>query len=228
MSSVLRWSGSLRLVHWGFAVPFLGLLATGFLLGVPELRGIPFMGSKLVREIHLTFAVLLVVLPALAASWDGYRSAARVGRDALAFDRTDAAWVTAWPRRALGRGARDTAVGRFNAGQKVNAWLVLALSTGLAVSGSVIAPEAGRPVPQAIRITAYEFHVLLAVATIPLVAGHVFLAVLFPPTRPSLRGILFGRVPTRWARAHHRAWLDEVLRTERSSPEPRGSRGSLD
>ncbi len=49
---------------------------------------------------------------------------------------------------------------------------------------------------------------LLAFAIIPLIAGHLFLALLFRPTRPSLRGALLGTVSADWARRHHARWLN--------------------
>lgn len=201
---VERWSLPMRLAHWGFALAFLGLLGSGLALGQPSLRGIPFLGSKLVREIHLTSAVLLFLLPALAASWDGYREIRRQWAAARWLGARDWRWLAALPRRAVGRGSLPPQ-GRFNAGQKLNVYAVLLLVAGLAATGLVIAPEAGRPVPQAVRGLVYELHVLLAWATLPLVVGHVFLAALFPPTRPALRGMLAGGVRADWAVEHHGA-----------------------
>lgn len=201
---VERWSLPMRLVHWGFALAFLGLLGSGLALGQPSLRGIPLLGSKLVREIHLTCAVLLFLLPALAASWDGYREIRRQWAAARWLGARDWRWLLALPLRAVRRGPLPPR-GRFNAGQKLNVYAVLVLVAGLAGTGLVIAPEAGRPVPQAVRGLVYEVHVLLAWATIPLVVGHVFLAALFPPTRPALRGMWSGKVRAAWAAEHHGA-----------------------
>ena len=47
--------------------------------------------------------------------------------------------------------------------------------------------------------------------SIVLVAGHLYLAVIHPATRESLRGITTGSVRTSWARQHHRKWVDEQL-----------------
>jgi cytochrome b subunit of formate dehydrogenase len=46
---------------------------------------------------------------------------------------------------------------------------------------------------------------LTLLALLPL-AGHVFLALVFPPTRPSLRGMLSGAVDREWAVHHHPHW----------------------
>jgi cytochrome b subunit of formate dehydrogenase len=39
-----------------------------------------------------------------------------------------------------------------------------------------------------------------------LVAGHLYMAIVNPGTRPALRGMLTGRVDRNWARAHHAEW----------------------
>ncbi|HWE63386.1 MAG TPA: hypothetical protein VHB98_16845 [Chloroflexota bacterium] len=58
---------------------------------------------------------------------------------------------------------------------------------------------------------------LLALASVALVAGHVYLAARNPGTRHSLRGMLFGRDKRQWAREHRPKWVaavEEGLREE--------------
>lgn len=147
-----RWSVELRLVHWGLAITIFGLLASGLALEDPRLRGIPLLGSKLVREVHLSWAVLLVVLPALAASWDGFQELGLLWGEARHL-RTRAA--------------------RLNIGQKLNVHFVIGLTAALALTGVAIAPLGPSPIPQALREVAYPLHVLLAYAMAALVVGHV-------------------------------------------------------
>jgi formate dehydrogenase gamma subunit len=212
---VARWSLHARLAHWGFALAFFGLLISGLALGNPDLRGIPFLGSKLVREIHLTWAVLLFILPALAASWDGFWGARRFWRESSQFNARDWNWLA-----AILLARRPPPQGRLNAGQKLNMLALLALIGGLTLTGALVTPEAGRPVPQAIRVVLYEVHVLLAYATVPLVLGHVFLATLFPPTRAALRGIVLGSVDAEWASRHHALWATSPAVEESDGSEP--------
>ena len=140
------WSVPMRLLHWSLAVAFFGLLGSGLALQNPDLRGIPLLGSRLMREVHLTWAVLLVIGPALAASWDGFREPIRV-------------WLS----------------DRFNLGQRLNVMLVLLLLLGLGVSGIVVATDR-LLVPQAAREVAYTLHRVLAYASLPLIGAHVALA----------------------------------------------------
>jgi cytochrome b subunit of formate dehydrogenase len=136
----------MHLLHASLAVAVFALLASGLALQEPALRGIPFLGSRLVREVHLTWALLLVIGPALAASWDGFREPVAV-------------WLS----------------DRFNLGQRLNVVLVLVLLVGLGLSGLVVAMDR-LVVPQVVRETAYGVHRLLAYAMLALVAAHVAVA----------------------------------------------------
>jgi cytochrome b subunit of formate dehydrogenase len=136
----------MRLLHWSLAAAYVGLLSSGLALQNADLRGIPLLGSRLVREVHLTWALLLVLAPALAASWDGYREPGRV-------------WAS----------------DRLSLGQRANTLLVVGLLVALALTGTLVAADRAL-VPQAWREVAYESHRRLAYATLPLIAGHVVLA----------------------------------------------------
>ena len=142
-----RWSVPMQALHWSLAFAYFGLLATGFALQNADLRGIPLFGSRLVRELHLTLALVLIFGPALAAAWDGYREPGRV-------------WAS----------------NRLNLGQRVNVVLVVGLLVGLTLTGLLVTLDRFL-LPQSLREVAYEAHRLLAYATIPLVAGHLVMVV---------------------------------------------------
>jgi formate dehydrogenase subunit gamma len=94
--------------------------------------------------------------------------------------------------------------GRFNAGQKLNAALTAAFAFLFAVSGILL--WAGE------RDHAFRFastillHDGLMYASLVLLAGHLYLALIYPATRHALRGITVGEVREDWAREHHAKW----------------------
>jgi hypothetical protein len=49
----------------------------------------------------------------------------------------------------------------------------------------------------------------MAVAGIPLVVGHIFMATVNPGTRVGLSGMVTGWVDREWARHHYRRWYRE-------------------
>jgi len=96
-------------------------------------------------------------------------------------------------------------VGKFNAGQKLNA----ALSAGsiLVLFGTGVILFFPGLTRLAWRTGATLAHDWFALAFGLLVLGHLTFAVKSPPAR---RGMRTGRVPVGWARREHAAWVDEV------------------
>ncbi|GAA1809443.1 hypothetical protein GCM10009795_063560 [Nocardioides hankookensis] len=97
-------------------------------------------------------------------------------------------------------------VGKFNAGQKINSWLV-AGATGVLLGTGVLMYWTGL-VRLSWRSGATFVHDWSALALGLLVLGHVVYALRDPEAR---RGMRTGRVSTRWARREHAAWADELL-----------------
>jgi len=105
------------------------------------------------------------------------------------------------------RSRRDgtIAVGKFNAGQKINAWLVAGATGVLLGTGALMYWT--RLVRLSWRSGATFVHDWSALALGLLVIGHLAYAFKDPEAR---RGMRTGRVSTRWARAEHGAWADEL------------------
>jgi formate dehydrogenase subunit gamma len=90
---------------------------------------------------------------------------------------------------------------KFNLGQTAAAYVIAALLVGIFATGlAALAAHADDGGPHG-AVVALTFIVL---------AGHVFLALVFPPTRPALRGMLTGWVDRTWARRHYPAWVAEL------------------
>ena len=138
------------------------------------------------------------------------RRCAASGRDLRTLDGEDRRWLAWAPRNLLGGGGDPPPVGRFNAGQKLNAMLVSALLAASIGSGvywwaRLHGVFSNSNVDGAV-------HNVAGVAIIVLVCGHLYMAVLNPATRHALRGITTGSVDAGWAAEHHPAWLAEAER----------------
>ena len=191
---VRRFSVAERTIHWVHVGAFAGLLATGIALYLPALAGA--LGSRqALKAIHLAIASgWAAVLLAIVASSD--RAALR--RTALEVERFDADDLQ-WLRR------RPAPQGRFNAGQKLHAVAQAAFAALFVISGLLLLLGEGDTrlrLPGTIIL-----HDGLTVLASGLVAVHVFLAVVWPTTRPALRGMVRGSVRRDWAAAHHAKWL---------------------
>ena len=180
MKYVRRFSRTERTLHWVNAAGFLLLLATGLILYLPRLSAV--VGRRpLIKDVHLWggigwIAALMIV-------------------------------VVLGDRRGLLRTARDLEVlrpSRLNVGQKVNALLNAAFAVLFLVSGLLL--WFGE------RDTRFRFtstvllHDILMYAALTLLVGHLYLALIHPATRHSLRGMTRGTVREDWAKRHYPRW----------------------
>jgi cytochrome b subunit of formate dehydrogenase len=108
-------------------------------------------------------------------------------------------WIASgWPASLL-KHSPETPAGRFNAGQKLNFILITLLLAALFVSGIGLVITGSHPVNPVFKAA----HVVAAYAALLLVAGHLYMAVINPSTRPALRGMVSGKVDAAWARKYH-------------------------
>jgi len=151
----------------------------------------------LVEQIHV-FSGFALPLPLIAGIvCRSYRDdTRRLNR----FTASDWAWL-----RSRSRRDGTIEVGKFNAGQKLNASLSAGSIGALLLSGSVM--YATKVTPLAWRSGATFVHDWFALGVGLLVVGHLVMATKDPH---AMTGIRTGRVPLRWARREHAAWAREV------------------
>lgn len=204
---VLRFSRAERTLHWVYALLFLLLLLSGLGLYLGPGQN-PFLDRReLMRGIHLACALgLVALLPLVAAGSPG--TLGRLRRDVEWFDGDDGRWLrlVGLPGRIRRRPLPPQ--GRFNAGQKLNSVLTAAATVGFVVTGSLM--YSGGQLPGSLSEAADSWHLLLTLAMLPLVAGHLVVALLVPSTRGALRGIVTGWVRLDFARRRHPRWVETL------------------
>ena len=99
--------------------------------------------------------------------------------------------------------------GKFNAGQKINARLVLLVARGALRLGRSESLAARPPCSRRCASSAAPHGLAAGIAAV-LVAGHIYLALIHPATRPALRGITRGSVRRDWAEHHHAEWVAAI------------------
>ena len=169
--SIDRFAPVERLVHRSVALLMGVCLVTAAILYNGSLM--MAVGHRhLVETVHVWSGLALPVPMLAGALSAAYRSdVRRLNR----FTPDDWRWL-----RSRSRRDGTIPVGKFNAGQKVNAWLV---------AGATFV------------------HDWSALALGLLVLGHIAYAVRDPEAR---RGMRTGRVSARWARAEHGEWAAEM------------------
>ena len=194
--SIDRFSRSSRWVHWLTAIPMIVCILTAAVLYNGQISVIA--GHRyLVEQIHVYSGFALPVPLLVGILSRAYRDdARRLNR----FTSRDWAWLRSRTRR---NGTIE--VGKFNAGQKLNAALSAGSIGVLLISGVVMYFTDLAPLSW--RSGATFVHDWFALGVGLLVVGHIVMAVKDPYAMAGMRS---GRVPLRWARREHGGWAREV------------------
>ena len=184
---VVRFDGTERILHWVNATLFGVLLATAAILYVGPLSGA--VGRReLIRQIHVYAGLALPVplLVALAGRWR--RALVADLRRLNRWDAADRRWLTSFGRDPFVR------VGKFNAGQKLNAAIVGGSIPVMLATGSIM--KWFKPFPNDWRNGATFVHDWTAIGLAVLITVHVAKGLSDPVAR---NGMLTGRVPPNWS-----------------------------
>jgi formate dehydrogenase subunit gamma len=198
-------------VHWSLGLLVIICIATGAVLYNGSLE-VMVGHRRLVRDIHVYcgFGLPVPLLAGLASA--PYRQdLRRLNR----FTRRDWRWL-----RSRSRRDGEIRVGKFNAGQKLNAALSCAGILLLFGSGLLMR------FPGWTRLTwrtgATFVHDWVALAFGLLVLGHLWYAVRDPE---ALHGMRTGEVDRRWAQREHASWADEFDGADSTDRTDRADRG---
>ena len=192
---LLRFSAGERWIHRSVGVLMTILIVTAALLFIPDLGGL--VGNRrTVRLIHEIAGFGLAVPLLLALLSRAFREdTGRLNR----FLPSDWEWLRSKDRRS-GR----IAVGKFNAGQKLNAAFTLGAIIVMYGTGSIMFFSSY--FPDSLRTGATFVHDWLSFALIIVVVGHMYMAFNDASARMGMRT---GSVPESWARREHRGWAEE-------------------
>jgi formate dehydrogenase subunit gamma len=191
-----RFTRAERAVHWSLAVLMLACIATAAVLYNNSLA-VLVGHRRLVELVHVYCGLALPAPMLLGLGFRAYRAdLGRLNR----FTPADWRWLRSRTRRD-----GTIRVGKFNAGQKLNA----ALSAGaiLVLFGSGVIMYFTGLASLAWRTGATFVHDWFALAVGLLVFGHIGFALRDAEAR---FGMWHGRVSRSWARAEHADWAAEV------------------
>lgn len=215
---ILRFSATERAFHWSIALPTLVLLLSGLFLRFGWLQALMVGYDRRVGlRLHLVAGVALLFGPLLVALLGNRRALAEAARTLLRMEREDRRFLWDLPRWLRNDPDAGGEVGRFNGGQKLNTLvsgltLLVAAATGLILWVSPPLPDAATGALPVLTAWLATLHEISTYILLPVLAGHLFMALVHPRTRESLRGILFGIVDADWARRHHPRWYRKVAR----------------
>lgn len=218
---VRRFTSADRFVHWVIAAAFFALLISGLGLWLPPNLNPAIAHRDAVRTVHLDAAIILVLVMVFALARGGPLNT--LWHEVEMFTREDWVWLRRFAIPARWRREPLPPQGRFNAGQKLNTVLTAAGLVGFIVTGAVM--WQGERLLPSLAAASDQWHVWLMFLMVPLIAGHIAMALFFPSTRPAMRGILFGVVRLDFARRRHARWADAVAPISSEQSRKDGSAG---
>jgi cytochrome b subunit of formate dehydrogenase len=194
---VRRFTRGERWVHWSTAALMVVCVVTAAFLYVGPLSILA--GRRRAIELIHVYAGFGLPVPILLGwlSRSFRRDAARLNR----FSPHDWEWLRSRDRRS-GR----IVVGKFNAGQKLNAAFITGSIVVMLGSGVMLFWPDLLGLPVSLRSGATFVHDWLAFAIFIVLLGHVWYATREPEY---LQGMWTGSVPRSWAARHHADWLAE-------------------
>jgi formate dehydrogenase subunit gamma len=190
-----RFSRAERTVHWTLAVLMFVCIATAAVLYNGSL-GLAVGHRRAVELVHVYCGFALPVPVLAGIGFAAYRAdVRRLNR----FSPADWRWL-----RSRARRDGSIRVGKFNAGQKLNASLTVGSIVVLLGSGILMfLPDLAR---LSWRTGATLVHDWFALGLGLLVCGHIVQAYRDPEAR---RGMRTGRVSRTWALEQHREWAED-------------------
>lgn len=211
-----RFTRAERYVHWVTTVLMLALIATGAILYNGQLA--IYTGHRqFVALVHLYSGFALPIPMAAGVFSKAYRADARRLNRHTEHDR---AWLRhrGWRHGSLER--HGLKVGKFNAGQKLNAAFLCGAILVMVGTGTVMWFQS--LVDVSMRTGATFVHDWLALAIGFDIIGHVYFAV---RDRQARDGMRWGSVPRWWAEQEHELWAHEVAEAAAEQEARAGSDG---
>jgi formate dehydrogenase subunit gamma len=212
LRQIVRYDLRERAVHAVAALSYVYLLLTGLAFWTPALYWLAAVlgGGYLSRLLHPW--VGLVFTAAVLVMFAGWR------RDMKAAPE-DVAWRRAMRHYVRNEDAQVPPAGRFNYGQKLLFWVMVAGAAALLVSGLVMWGVAAVPWElRALRYGAVLIHAVAALVTIGAFIVHLYMGIAVVPG--GLSAIVHGTVSTEWARHHHPLWFSRLGGQEGPSAGP--------
>jgi formate dehydrogenase subunit gamma len=199
---VVRYSFHERAAHWIVAFNCLYLILGGMALHAPHFYWLAILlgGGATMRYLHpLLGLVYFVTLIWMWWLW----------RKDLKMESYDAKWMAKIDSYITNNDEELPVIARWNPGQKIFYWIMLAAGFGLVLSGFVLwFPERLPWSMQWLKFLAILTHAGCAYASIGGLLLHVYMGVFL--VKGGFDQIITGEVTRPWAKHHHRLWYSRV------------------
>jgi len=194
-----RYTGGERANHWLVAITFVMLALTGLAFFHPAFYPTVqlFGGGTWARILHPYIGVVMALgfVVMVIRFWR------------LNIIRAhDRQWLKEAPKLVTEEHHVMPEQDKYNGGQKVLFWLLIASMLGLTLSG-VLMWRAWWNLPVEIVRASVVLHAVSAFALFGLIILHIYAAIW---TRGTMRAMVYGTVNRAWAKYHHPLWYRKV------------------
>ncbi len=193
---VERFSPTEIAFHWAQAIPYIVLLVTGGVLFAERFFDLEIVSQETLIDVHRVAGLALPLCILLVVLGGDRRALFRNLRLGTSFSRTDGRWLATKALHALQPDTELPPMGKFNAGQKLNFTAQVIAVPVFFVTGLTMWFVHG-------QLLSWFVHVAAFLLVLPLLTGHLYMALINPSTRESITSVIHGRVRKSWARRHH-------------------------
>lgn len=212
VKTVKRFNKGFIISHWLNALAFIVLyisalpMYTEFFNWLFPIFGGP-AGARLVHRIAaVAFMLPLPIL--IFFDRDGLKNWAK---NIFSWKKHDIKFFPQFAKEFFGLKANTPKQDFFNAGEKLNSWLMI--TTTILIIGSGLVMWFPQFFSQTIIWWAYPIHNIGVGLAAAVAVGHIYMSLV--TARPSMRGITKGDVTVEYAKDHHGRWYDELVREQK-------------
>jgi len=195
-ATVLRFTPTELVYHWVQALPFLVLLVTGGIILLQRASDHTMLAAETLELVHKTAGVSMPSLILLTFAFGDRKVLLDNARMALSWGLDDLRWLALFPIHNFIPSVHVPSADKFNSGQKISLLAQMVLQPAFLATGVAIWLRPAALLP-------WVLHVALFAVSVPLVLGHLHLALVNRSTRKGLSGVFTGRVDARWASEHY-------------------------
>ena len=201
-NKIIRYTPFERANHWLAAITFILLALSGLAFFHPAFYPLTqlFGGGVWTRILHPFIGVLMCL--SFGVMFLNYRKL-------NVMTPADREWLSHVREMVDGDDRHMPEAGKFNGGQKLLFWLLVASMVLLVLSGIVIwRSYFAFLFPVVVIRLASVVHAVAATIMIALIIFHIYAAIW---TKESIDAMLYGHVRRAWAKHHHPAWFRQMM-----------------
>jgi len=201
-NKIIRYTPFERANHWLAAITFILLALSGLAFFHPAFYPLTqlFGGGVWTRILHPFIGVLMCL--SFGVMFLNYRKL-------NVMTPADREWLSHVREMVDGDDRHMPEAGKFNGGQKLLFWLLVASMVLLVLSGIVIwRSYFAFLFPVVVIRLASVVHAVAATIMIALIIFHIYAAIW---TKESIDAMLYGHVRRAWAKQHHPAWFRQMM-----------------